>query len=384
MKYYLIAGEASGDLHASHLMRALRQRDAEAEFRFIGGELMKAEGGSMLRHYKTLAYMGFVPVITHLPTILFGMRQCKRDVLDWHPDVLILIDYPGFNLDMAKYVSHQLPATRIFYYISPKIWAWKEYRLRDIRRYVHHVLSILPFEVDFFCRHGAGEMITYVGNPTMDEVAAFKQGNVQNFTHFIEENTLPNKPLIALLAGSRRQEIADNLRRMLWAVEPLKGQYQFIVAGAPSIPPEFYRSIVGDDSVRVLYGQTYRILQHATAALVTSGTATLETALFGVPQVVCYYLKAGLFFRWLRWVLVKVPYISLVNLVAGREVVSELVGSDMTPEAARQQLLRILPGNKDRDTMLRGYDEVARRLGKPGAPQHAAERILEEIQGNNG
>ena len=380
MKYYLIAGEASGDLHASHLMRALRQRDAQADFRFVGGDLMQAEGGTMLRHYSTLAYMGFVPVITHVGTILRGMKQCRRDVLAWKPDVLILVDYPGFNLGMAKFASRHLPDTRIMYYISPKVWAWKEWRMKDIRRYVGHVLSILPFEVDFYRSRHAEDKITYVGNPTLDEVAEYKQHHSSDFAHFIEENKLPSRPVIALLAGSRRQEIADNLSRMIRAVETLSDRYQFVVAGAPGITADYYHQVLGDAPVRVLYGQTYRILQHATAALVTSGTATLETALFRVPQVVCYYLKAGLFFRWLRWLLVKVPYISLVNLVAGREVVPELVGSDMTPEAAREHLLRILPGGDGREAMLQGYDEVALRLGEPGAPQHAAERILEEIQ----
>jgi len=375
MKYYLIAGEASGDLHASHLMKALRQRDAKAEFRFVGGDLMQAEGGTMLRHYRTLAYMGFVPVITHVGTILQGMRQCRRDVLAWRPDVLILVDYPGFNLGMAKYVSRHLPETRVVYYISPKVWAWKEWRMKDIRRCVNHVLSILPFEVDFYRRHQMQDRITYVGNPTLDEVTEYKQSHASDFAHFIEENGLPDQPVIALLAGSRRQEIADNLRRMIRAVSPLADRYQFVVAGAPGITPEYYRQVVGDAQVRILYGQTYRILQHATAALVTSGTATLETALFGVPQVVCYYLKAGLFFRFLRWLLIKVPYISLVNLVAGREVVTELVGSDMTPENAREQLLRILPGEAGREAMLQGYAEVVRRLGEPGAPQRAAERV---------
>lgn len=380
MKYYLIAGEASGDLHASHLMKALAQRDAEAEFRFVGGDLMQSVGGTLVRHYRTLAYMGFVPVITHVGTILRGMRQCRRDVLAWQPDVLILVDYPGFNLGMAKFASQRLPGTRVVYYISPKVWAWKEWRMKDIRKYVDQVLSILPFEVDFYRRHDAERMITYVGNPTLDEVAEYKEHNVSDFPHFIEENGLPDRPVIALLAGSRRQEIGDNLRRMIQAVEPLSDRYQFVVAGAPGITDDVYRQVLGDAPVRILYGQTYRILQHATAALVTSGTATLETALFRVPQVVCYYLKAGFVFRLLRWLFIKVPFISLVNLVAGREVVPELVGSDMTPDQARQQLLRILPDGEGREAMLRGYDEVARRLGAPGAPQHAADCILRSAE----
>ncbi len=376
MKYYLIAGEASGDLHASHLMKALKERDNQADFRFIGGDLMQAEGGVLVRHYQTLAYMGFVPVITHIGTIMRGMKHCKKDILAWHPDVLLLVDYPGFNLSMAKFVSRHLPDVRIFYYISPKVWAWKEWRMKDIKRYVHHVLSILPFEIDFYRRHQAEHLITYVGNPTLDEVRAFEKHHTVDFSDFIEDNNLSRRPVIALLAGSRRQEIRDNLCRMLHAVEPLSDRYQFVVAGAPGISPDYYHRLIGTSSVRILYGQTYHILQHSTAALVTSGTATLETALFRVPQVVCYFLTMAPFFRLLRRILIKIPYISLVNLVADRLVVPELVGADMNVDRLRLELLRILPGGEGREAMLQGYDEVAARLGEPGAPQHAAEYIV--------
>ena len=379
MKYYLIAGETSGELHASHLMKSLREKDPEAEFRFIGGDMMKAEGGTLVRHYSTLAFMGFVPVLLHMRTIMRGMKECRRDILEWKPDVLILVDYPGFNLGVAKYVRQHDPSIRIFYYISPKIWAWKEWRIKSIRRYVDRIYSILPFEVEYFQNRHQYE-IDYVGNPTVDEIDSYKKQNNPDFARFIVENNLDERPIIALLAGSRRQEIRDNLSRMIEAVRPFLADYQILVAGAPSIAPEFYSKWTESASVHVLYGQTYRILQHSTAALVTSGTATLETALFRVPQVVCYYLNAGWFYRFLRFVLVKAPYISLVNLVAGKEVVSELVGSDMTVESARRELLRILPGGECRETMLTDYEEVIRRLGEPGAPNRAAQFMITRLK----
>lgn len=379
MKYYLIAGETSGELHASHLMKSLREKDPEAEFRFIGGDMMKAEGGTLVRHYSTLAFMGFVPVLLHMRTIMRGMKECRRDILEWKPDVLILVDYPGFNLGVAKYVRQHDPSIRIFYYISPKIWAWKEWRMKSIRRYVDRIYSILPFEVEYFQNRHQYE-IDYVGNPTVDEIDSYKKQNNPDFARFIVENNLDERPIIALLAGSRRQEIRDNLSRMIEAVRPLLADYQILVAGAPSIAPEFYSKWTESASVHVLYGQTYRILQHSTAALVTSGTATLETALFRVPQVVCYYLNAGWFYRFLRFVLVKAPYISLVNLVAGKEVVSELIGSDMTVESARRELLRILPRGERRETMLTDYEEVIRRLGEPGAPNRAAQYMFARLK----
>ena len=357
-------------------MQALRERDPKVTFRFVGGDLMQAQGGTLVRHYRTLAYMGFVPVLTHLGTILRGMKQCRRDILQHHPDVLILIDYPGFNLDMAKYIRRHAPDIKIFYYISPKIWAWKEYRIRAIRQYVDRIYSILPFEVEYFSKRHNYE-IDYVGNPTMDEVSAYKAKNPVNFTHFIEENELDNRPIIALLAGSRKQEIRDNLTRMLAATQDLTDKYQLVIAGAPGLAPDYYARWIGNHSVRIVYGQTYPLLQHATAALVTSGTATLETALFRVPQVVCYHLDYGWFYRLLRRLFVKIPYISLVNLIAGREVVTELVADEMTADNVHRELLRILPEGDCRQQMLLDYQEVARRLGQSGAPQRAAELMID-------
>lgn len=376
MNYYLIAGEASGDLHASGLMRALQAEDPEAEFRFIGGDLMKQVGGTLVTHYKDIAYMGFIPVVRHLPTILSGMRRCKRDVVAWQPDVLILVDYPGFNLSVAEYV-HAHSRIPIYYYISPKIWAWKEYRIKNIRRDVDELFSILPFEVDFFEKKHHYP-IHYIGNPTVDEVSAFCRHSSADFKTFVAENALSDKPVIALLAGSRRQEIKDNLQLMVEAASVYSDTYQLVLAGAPGIDPAFYEQVLKGQPVRVLYGQTYRILQHAAAALVTSGTATLETALFRVPQVVCYYVAMGRLVSWLRRRILKVKYISLVNLIAGREVVPELVADGMTVENVRRELQALLPGRPDRAAMLAGYEEMASRLGRPGAPARAA-RIMVEL-----
>lgn len=379
MKYYLIVGETSGELHASHLMQALKEQDAEAQFRFIGGEMMAAQGGELVRHYSELAYMGFVPVLTHLRTIFRGMAQCRADILGWQPDVLILVDYPGFNLSMAKYIKTHAPKIKTFYYISPKIWAWKEYRMKQIRRYIDRLYSILPFEVDYFQqRHGYE--IDYVGNPTLDEVRAFQQRESSNYADFIEKNSLSDRPIIALLAGSRKQEIEDNLPQMLQVTQTLTDRYQLVIAGAPGIGPSYYYRWIGDSSVRLLYGQTYPILQHSTAALVTSGTATLETALFHVPQVVCYHTKASWFYSFLRRVLIKVPYVSLVNLVAGYEVVPEFVAADMSVSRVHNALLRILPDGDARQAMLDGYQDVVRKLGDAGAPQHAAELMVAALR----
>lgn len=374
MKYYLIAGEASGDLHASHLMAALREQDADAEFRFYGGEMMQQVGGTLVQHYRDLAYMGFLPVMMHLPTILRGMKRCKADILEWKPDVLILVDYPGFNLQVARYVkSHsEIP---IFYYISPKIWAWKEYRIRNIRRDVDHLFSILPFEVDFF--EGKHHYpIHYVGNPTMDEVDAYLQAHEADAAAFRADNGLDDRPVIALLPGSRRQEIRGNLSRMIQAAEPFLRQYQLVLAAAPGFDDAYYQKWVGEAQVKVLRNQTYRILQHSTAALVTSGTATLETALFRVPQVVCYYAKAGRLVSLGKKLILKIPYISLVNLIAGKEIVPELLAEKMNVENLRLHLSSILPSGSARQLQLDGYEAMAQRLGAPGAARRAAKGMV--------
>ena len=377
MKYYFVVGEASGDLHASNLMKAIKQRDADAEFRFFGGDNMKAVGGTMVKHYKELAYMGFIPVMMHLRTILGNMKMCKNDIVGWKPDVLILVDYPGFNLDIAKFI-HAKTNIPVYYYIAPKIWAWKEYRIKNIKRDVDKLFSILPFEVDFFEKKH-NYPIQYVGNPTLDEVEKFKSEHNENFAGFTTRTHLEGKPIIALLSGSRKQEIADNLPLMVEAVRPLMDRYQVVVAGAPSIDRALSDKYLAGTGVKVVPNETYSLLMQAEAALVTSGTATLETALFGVPQVVCYYLPFGKVYSFLRRFFLKIPYVSLVNLVLGREGVKELIADGMTVEAARTELLKVLNGGEARDEMLASYAELKQKLGETGAPEHAAKLIIESL-----
>ena len=376
MKYYLIVGEASGDLHASHLMAALKEEDPRAEFRFFGGDMMAAVGGTMVKHYKELAYMGFIPVLLHLRTIFANMKRCKEDIVAWSPDVVILVDYPGFNLDIAKFV-HAQTKIPVYYYISPKIWAWKEYRIKNIRRDVDELFSILPFEVEFF--EGHQYPIHYVGNPTVDEVTAFKAANPETFADFISDNELADKPIIALLAGSRKQEIKDNLPDMIRAASAFP-DYQLVLAAAPGISPEYYAEFVKGTNLQVIFGRTYRLLQQADVALVTSGTATLETALFRVPQVVCYHTPVGKLVSFLRKHILKVKFISLVNLIAGREVVRELVADTMTVENMRNELKRLLFQEDYRRKMLDGYKEMARLLGPAGAPRHAAREMVKLLK----
>ncbi len=378
MKYYLIVGEASGDLHASNLMRALQHEDPQAEFRFFGGDLMKAVGGTCVKHYRELAYMGFIPVLLHLRTIFRNMDYCKKDVEAWQPDVLILVDYPGFNLKIAEYIK-QHTRIPVYYYISPKIWAWKEYSIKNIKRDVDELFSILPFEVDFFKKHQYP--VHYVGNPCVDAVDDFRKNGQETFSEFIAANGLENRPIIALLAGSRRQEIKDNLSRMIEAARSFP-QYQFVVAGAPGIEPDFYKQYI-DSSTKIVFGQTYRLLQQAEAALVTSGTATLETALFRVPQVVCYYTAAGKLVSFLRRHILKVKYISLVNLIADCEVVTELVADGMTVANIKKELAKIVPGGSGRSLMLSEYDRLIAILGEPGASERAASQITALLKSNH-
>lgn len=382
MKYYLIVGEASGDLHASNLMRALKEGDPQADFRFLGGDLMSEVGGTRVKHYKELAYMGFIPVLLHLRTIFRNMELCKKDIVGWQPDVVILVDYPGFNLKIAEYVKKHTDIP-IYYYISPKIWAWKEYRIKNIKRDVDELFSILPFEVDFFKGHQYP--IHYVGNPCVDAVDAFRKNHTETFGEFVSSNSLEDKPVIALLAGSRKQEIKDNLPDMLEAAKPFVGQYQLVLAGAPGIDPAYYQQYIGADvPVRIVFGQTYRLLAQAAVALVTSGTATLETALFRVPQVVCYYMAMGKLISFLRRHILKVKYISLVNLVANREVVRELVADGMTVENVRTELDALLNDSAYRNNMLQEYDRMIEILGPAGASRQAASKMIELLSVRKG
>ena len=383
MKYYIIVGEASGDLHASRLMRSLRKVDSKADFRFFGGDLMSEAGGTRVKHYRELAYMGFVPVLLHLRTIFKNMALCKQDIVEWKPDVVILVDYPGFNLDIAKFL-HANTSIPVYYYISPKIWAWKEYRIKNIKRDISEMFSILPFEVQFY--EGKHHFpIHYVGNPTADEVTEFKTSYTETFEDFCRKNSLQaDKPVIALLAGSRRQEIKDNLPAMLEAASRYADKYQLVVAGAPSIPHEYYSKFISGHDVSIVYNQTYPLLAHSCAALVTSGTATLETALFGVPQVVCYETPIPKVIAFLRKHLIKVRYISLVNLIADKSVVTELVADTFSVENIAGELGRLLPGEPARTAMLDGYAEVKKRLGKENAPDNAANIMVKLLSGKPG
>jgi lipid-A-disaccharide synthase len=376
MKYFLIAGEASGDLHASNLMSALKEQDSYAEFRFLGGDLMQAVGGTLVKHYREMAFMGFIPVLLHLRTILNNMKACQEEIKRYQPDVVILIDYPGFNLKIAKFVKTQLNIP-VYYYISPKIWAWKQYRIKDFRRYVDRMFCILPFEVDFFNK--LNYPVDYVGNPSVDSVAFYKEQQAIKPNPFFQEERSDKRPIIALLAGSRRQEIKDNLPTMLDVAETYP-THQPIIAGAPGIEPDYYQQYIGDKPVKILFGQTYDLLQHSDVALVTSGTATLETALFRVPQVVCYYVKAGKIASFIFRHFFHTPYISLVNLIAGREVVQELFGARFSRKPIEEELGRILYDKKYRDQMLQGYDEIIQVLGKPGASQRTASLIIQSLK----
>ena len=380
MKYYLIVGEASGDLHASNLMKSIKEHDADAQFRFFGGDLMSAVGGERVKHYRELAYMGFVPVLLHLRTIFANMKLCKKDVLEWNPDALILVDYPGFNLSIAEYV-HKNSKIPVYYYISPKIWAWKEYRIKNIKRDVDELFSILPFEIDFFeKKHGYS--INYVGNPCVDAIDAFLKNNPRSREEFLEQSNLPDKPYVALLSGSRKQEIVANLPMMLEAMKAYP-EYQPVIAGAPGIDKEFYAPYL-ESGAKILFGQTYDILNNAHTALVTSGTATLETALFNVPQVVCYATPMPKLYSWLKRNFLKVRFVSLVNLVANREVVRELVAADMCVENIKSELAGLLPADGEkRAAMLREYSRMMDILGEPGASERAAQKIVALLKHSN-
>ena len=370
MKYYLIVGEASGDLHASRLMRSLKKVDEFAEFRFFGGDLMAAEGGTRVKHYKELAYMGFVPVLLHLGTIFSNMKMCKDDIVKWKPDVVILVDYPGFNLNIAKFLKKNtnIPA---YYYISPQIWAWKEWRIRSIRRDIAEMFSILPFEVPFYEKKHHYP-IHYVGNPTAQEVNEFRVGYQQPFEEFCTENQLDiHRPILALLAGSRLQEIKDNLPAMIEVAERFE-DFQMVLAGAPSIEDKYYEQFVKGTPVKMVHNKTYQLLSHSTAALVTSGTATLETALFNVPQVVCYETPLPRLVRFAFDHIMSCKYISLVNLIADKEVVQEMFADRFKIDAIADQLYQLLPGKEGRERMLAEYQVVRERLGNQMAPDEAA------------
>lgn len=376
MKYYLIVGEASGDLHASRLMQSLIQYDPEAEFRFFGGDLMAKVGGTRVKHYRELAYMGFIPVLLHLPTIFKNMKMCKEDIIRWKPDAVILVDYPGFNLSIAKFVKKNT-SIPVYYYISPKIWAWKEWRIKAIKRDIKEMFSILPFEVAFYEKKHHYK-IHYVGNPTAEEVDNFLHVYSESKDEFCQRNGLSSKPIIAILAGSRKQEIKDNLPSMLEAARHFE-DYQMVVAAAPSITESYYKRFLENSEAKMVKTQTYELLAHATVALVTSGTATLETALLNVPQVVCYETPVPKLIRFAFKHIIKVRFISLVNLIADKEIVQELLADRFSIRNIANELYRILPGQPSRERMLADYQLVRERLGKEVAPDNAARIMVEKL-----
>jgi lipid-A-disaccharide synthase len=364
MKYYLIAGEASGDLHGANLMGALKQADIEAEFRFYGGDLMLAEGGTLVKHYADMAFMGFLEVVVNLRTILKNLSLCKQDISGYQPDVLILIDFPGFNLKIAEFAKKS--DLLVCYYISPKVWAWNQKRVLKIKRVVDHMFCILPFEVDFYKEWGM--QVDYVGNPLLDAIAAFEPN-----ADFYLNNQLSTKKIIALLPGSRKQEISYLLPDMLKAIDEFP-DHQPIIAGAPSFNKDFYSQFLDDRDIPVIFNATYDILKNADAAVVASGTATLETALFNVPQVVVY--KGNAVSIGIARMLVTIKFISLVNLIMNYEVVKELIQQDCSPQSIAAKLGLLINNETYRDTMLENYCKLHERMGNPGASVKTATLIV--------
>lgn len=364
MKYYLVAGEASGDLHGSNLMKGIKSLDPEAEFRYFGGDKMQAEGGELVKHYAEMAFMGFTEVVMNLNTILKNMKACKRDLLAYAPDVLILIDFPGFNLKIAEFAKAN--RLKVCYYISPKVWAWNQKRVLKIKKVVDKLFCILPFEVDFF--NAWGMKVDYVGNPLLDEIDAF----VPNI-EFTKQYGLEGKDVVALLPGSRKQEIDRLLPDMLGIVADFPGMH-FVVAGAPSFQKEYYDRFITNENVSLVFGETYNLLHVAKAAVVASGTATLETALFKVPQIVVY--KGGAISIAVARMLIKIRFISLVNLIMDKEVVKELIQQDCNPGTI-SSILRSLIGGPERHKMLKDYDLLAEKMGSAGASLRTAKLILD-------
>ncbi|HHT61051.1 MAG: lipid-A-disaccharide synthase [Paludibacteraceae bacterium] len=374
MKYFIIAGEASGDLHASCLMRELKKRDASADFAFLGGDLMAKEGGQQIIHYRDMAFMGIVNVLINLKKIRRNMEKCLHALNEFRPDAVILIDYPSFNLRVAKYVKQHLK-TPVFYYISPKIWAWKTFRIKAIKRYIDGMFTILPFETEFYARYDFST--TYVGNPTKESIDEFLPTKTP-LAQFAAQNGLSDKPIVALLAGSRKQEIRGCLPKML-SVSTDFPDYQFVVAGAPGVSEDFYRQVMGGSMPKVIFGDTYNLVANSYAAIVNSGTATLETALLKTPQVVVYHVFGGVLASVLKKLVIKTRYISLVNLIADKELVSELVAHQFTRRNMIVELTKILNDKAYRQTILESYAEIDRRLLPLKAAENAAEGIINRL-----
>lgn len=376
MRYFIIAGEASGDIHGSELIKALKNRDNETQVDFLGGDLMaNAAEHAPIIHYRDMAFMGFIEVIKHLRSILGFMKKAKKAMTASRPDALILIDYPSFNLKMAKWAKKQ--GIHVFYFISPKVWVWKEYRVKDIKRYVDRLFSILPFETEFYHKHDYE--VEYVGNPSVKEIDT-AISNMRNSNQFCHDNGInPDRPIIAIVPGSRRKEIADNLPTMLKAAK-LHTDFQPVIAGAPGIDFALYRQITGDDNVPVLNNQTFELVRHARAAIVTSGTATLETALLGTPQVACYRINGSKRVYWFYSKLLKSKYVTLPNLITDSPLIPELLLHYCTVEAIEQNLSKLLCDSTERQSMIDGYNHMAEILTKKDCTDTTAQRIIDQLK----
>ena len=377
MKYYIISGEASGDLHASNLMKHLKLQDNDANFRCWGGDLMEKQGGLIVKHYRDLAFMGFWEVFKNISKIIHNLDYCKKDILEYKPDALILVDYPGFNLRIAQFARQS--GIKVFYYISPQIWAWKQSRIKSIRRDVDKMLVILPFEKDFYKKFDFDA--DFVGHPLLDAIDDFKQNVISNEV-FIQNNNLTNKPIIALLPGSRIQEVSKILPAMIDLQENFK-DFQFIIAGTEAISKEFYDNIIKGRNIKIINNQTYNLLSHSFAALVKSGTGTLETALFEIPQVVCYKVVKSSYFIAKNLLNIKVNFISLVNLIMNRKVVTELIQDEYESNNLTSELSKIINDIEYRENMISEYKQLRNNLGGSGASKKSAEIIIDYLIKNN-
>lgn len=366
MRYYIIAGEASGDLHASNLIKKIHEQDSDAVIRCWGGELMQLAGAELVKHYKDTAFMGIVPVVLNCRTIFKNLAFCKKDLLNFAPDVAIFVDYPGFNLKIAQFAhSHNI---KTIYYISPKIWAWKTKRVYKIKSDIDLMLTIFPFETNFYRKYDYP--VTYVGNPLFDSIQK-QRANINVHDDFRKKNQLDERPIISILAGSRKHEIMALLPTMLDAADSFT-EYNIVIAAAPNIERSIYDNIIGLHQVVLVEGQTYELLQNSVASIVASGTATLETALFGIPQVVCYKMGFGRILEMFRSFILKVPFFSLVNLVAEKEIVKELFQSQVTPSEIKKELLSIIDNGEYRQAMIDGYNEIRQKLATPNSPSEMA------------
>ena len=371
MKYYIIAGEASGDLHAANLIAQLKQKDPQAEIRAWGGDKMQAQGAVVVKHYRDLAFMGFVEVLMNLLTILRNFNFCEKDIIEFNPDAIILVDYPGFNLRVAKFAHKK--GFKVYYYISPQVWAWKKRRVFQIQKTVDKMIVILPFEKSFYDKYQVDS--TFVGHPLLDELSKI---NFEPTAVFCAKNKLSDKKIIALLPGSRKQEIKLMLQQMLKMI-PLYPDFQFVIGGAPSLDFDYYQKLIGNADVRIVFGQTYDLLHHAEAALVTSGTATLETALLGTPEVVCY-IGSPISYQIAKH-LIHVNYISLVNLIMNREVVKELIQNDLNEKNLNRELSLLLFSEEKQQQLKADYQELKITLGNAGASENAARLIVDSLSG---